>query len=84
MITLSKTIVVLRHLHRLAKVDLPPFVDDFHLETYFVLDIKEFIFALTYSPHLSIVVLQVWCMNFCKIVLSMMIMLMTLIFFCDM
>ncbi len=50
---LAKTIVALRHLHPLAKVDLPPFVDDFHLETNLVLDRKAFIYALTCSPRLS-------------------------------
>ncbi len=33
---LVETIMTLRHLHPLAKVDLPPFVDDFHLETNLV------------------------------------------------
>jgi len=50
---LAKIIVALRHLHTLAKVDLPPFVDDFHLKTNFVLDGEAFIYALTCSPHLS-------------------------------
>jgi hypothetical protein len=50
---LAKTIVALRHLHPLAKVDLPPFVDDFHPNTNLVLDREAFIYALTCSPHLS-------------------------------
>jgi hypothetical protein len=43
MIPLLKTIVALHHLHPLAKVDLPLFVDDFHLEIDFVLDRKTLI-----------------------------------------
>jgi hypothetical protein len=50
---LTETIATLRHLHPLPKVDLPLFVDNFHLETDLVLDRKAFIFALTCSPHLS-------------------------------
>jgi hypothetical protein len=43
---LVKTIVAFHHLHPLVDIDLPPFVDDFHLEMDFVLDIEAFIFAL--------------------------------------
>jgi hypothetical protein len=32
--------------HSLAKVDLPPFVDDFHLEIEVTLDQKAFVYAL--------------------------------------
>jgi hypothetical protein len=39
-------------LHPFAKVDLPPFVFDFHLETKFILDRESFIFALVHSPRL--------------------------------
>jgi hypothetical protein len=35
---LVETIATFQHLHPLAKVDLPPFVDDFHLEIDLVLD----------------------------------------------
>jgi hypothetical protein len=42
-----ETIAALHHLHRLAKVDFPLFVDDFHLDTTFVLDKETFIYALT-------------------------------------
>jgi hypothetical protein len=34
----SETIATLHHFHPLAEVDLPPFVDDFHLKTNLVLD----------------------------------------------
>jgi hypothetical protein len=68
-----KTIVALRHLHPLAKVDLIPFVNDFHLETDLGLDIETFIFVLTHSA--------IWCMNFCDIVLSLMTLFITLKFF---
>jgi hypothetical protein len=37
---------VLCLLHPLANVDLPPFVDDFHLEIEVTLDRKTFVFAL--------------------------------------
>jgi len=40
-------------LHLLAEVDLPPFVDDFHLETKVILDQKTFISILACSPHFS-------------------------------
>jgi hypothetical protein len=48
-----ETIVALRHLHPLAKVDLPPFVHNFHPKTDLVLDRKAFIYTLTHSPPLS-------------------------------
>jgi hypothetical protein len=50
---LAKTIVAFRHLHPLAKVGLPPFVNDFHPETNLVLDREAFIFALTHFSRLS-------------------------------
>jgi len=53
MAPLVETIAALRHLHQLAKVDHPPFIDDFHLETIFVLEGKAFIFALIDFPSLS-------------------------------
>jgi hypothetical protein len=37
----------------IVKVDLPPFIDDFHVEMDFVLDEKVNIYVLTHSPHLS-------------------------------
>jgi hypothetical protein len=45
--------VALCHLHPLAEVDFPPFVDDFHPKTDFVLDTNAFIFALACSSRLS-------------------------------
>jgi hypothetical protein len=53
MTPLAKTIMDLHHFHLLVEVDLPLFVDDFYLETDFVLDKKVFIYALAHSPHLS-------------------------------
>jgi len=50
---LVNTIVAFRHLHRLAKVDLPLFVDNFHPKIDLVLDTDAFISALTCSPCLS-------------------------------
>jgi len=50
----AKTIVALYHLHPLVKVDLPPFVDNFHPKTNFILDIEAFIYVLTHFPHLSL------------------------------
>jgi len=38
--------------HPFAEVDLPPFVDDFHLKTKVTLNWEEFIFALALSPRL--------------------------------
>jgi len=35
-----------------VKVDLPPFVDDFHPETKVISDQKSFIFVLVHSPLL--------------------------------
>jgi hypothetical protein len=67
MAPLAKTIVTLHHLHLLAKVNLPPFVNDFHSKMDLVLD-KE-------------AILQVWCMNFCRIVLSLMTLLVALSYF---
>jgi len=44
-IRLTKNIMALCHFHPLAKVDLPPFVDNFYPKKYFVLDRKEFNFC---------------------------------------
>jgi hypothetical protein len=49
---LDKTIGVLRFLHPLVEVHLPPFVDDFHPETKVILNRKAFIFSLAHSPRL--------------------------------
>jgi hypothetical protein len=43
---------VLHLFHSFAKVDFPPFVDDFHLETEVTLDWEAFVFALVQLPHL--------------------------------
>jgi hypothetical protein len=53
MAPLTKTIMALHHFHPLVKVDLPLFVDDFHLETNFILDREAFISILTHSPSFS-------------------------------
>ncbi len=45
--------MALCHLHPLAEVDFPLFVDDFHPKTDFVLDTNAFIFALACSSRLS-------------------------------
>jgi hypothetical protein len=50
---LVETIAALCHLHRLAEVDFPLFVNDFHLKITFVLEGKAFIFALTRFLGLS-------------------------------
>jgi hypothetical protein len=44
---------VLRLFHPLAKVDLPPFVDDFHPKAKVILDQETFVFVLVHSLHLS-------------------------------
>jgi hypothetical protein len=41
------------HFHPLAKVDLPPFINDFHPKMNLVLDRKTFINVFAHSPHLS-------------------------------
>jgi hypothetical protein len=48
----TKTIAAFHHLHPLSEVDLPPFINDFHLKTNLVLDKETFIFTLTHFPHL--------------------------------
>jgi hypothetical protein len=40
----GKTIAALCHLHPLVEVDLPPFIDYFHLKMDLILDRKAFIF----------------------------------------
>jgi hypothetical protein len=67
----DNTTTALHLLHPLAEVDLPLFVDDFHLETKVISDHEAFIFVLTRSPNLSFSgpsILHVWCMNFYEIV----------------
>jgi hypothetical protein len=49
----NETMVVLHLFHPLAEVDLPPFVDDFHLETEITLDYETFVSVLVRSLHLS-------------------------------
>jgi hypothetical protein len=49
----TKTIASIRHLHPLVGVDLPPFVNNFHLKIDFVLDRNGFISILTRFPCLS-------------------------------
>jgi len=80
----TKTIVTLCHLHPLAKVDLPPFVNNFHPETNLVLEKETFIFTLTCFHISHLMVPQVWCMNFCGIILTLMTLLVALIFFKNM
>ncbi len=48
-----ETITTFWHFHPLAKVDLLPFVNDFHLEMNLVLDKKAFIYMLPCFPRLS-------------------------------
>jgi hypothetical protein len=50
---LVDTIVAPHHFHPLAKVDLPPFVNNFHLKMDVVLNRKAFIFVLTHFLCLS-------------------------------
>ncbi len=49
----NETTRVFHLLQPLAKVDFPPFVDNFHLEMKVILDQKAFVFALVRSPHFS-------------------------------
>jgi hypothetical protein len=44
---------ILHLLHPPTKVDIPPFVDDFHLEIEVTLNWETFVYALVHSPHLS-------------------------------
>ncbi len=48
----DKTIWVLRFLHSFFEVDLPPFIDNFHIDMEVTLNWKTFIYALACSPHL--------------------------------
>ncbi len=81
MAPLTKNIVTLHHLHLLAKVDLPPFVNDF-IQRWILFWIKRHLFLFWHVFHIfHLVILRVWCMNFCKIVLSLMILLVALIYF---
>jgi hypothetical protein len=75
-----ETIAALCHLHPLAKVDLLPFIDDFHPKTNLVLDRETFIYALTSSPHLSFNNPSSMVYELYEIVLSLMILLMALIY----
>ncbi len=50
---LVETITTFCHIHPLVEVDLPPFVNNFHPKTNFVLDKEAFTFALTCFACLS-------------------------------
>jgi hypothetical protein len=52
MIPSNDTMATLCFFHPLVKVDLPPFVDDFHLEIKVILNWETLIFTLAHSPHL--------------------------------
>ncbi len=68
----NETKGVLCLLHPYAKVDLPPFIDDFHLETKVILE-KHF-FLLWFVHHIFLLMaFWVWCMTFYNIILSQMI-----------
>ncbi len=56
--------------HPLAQVNLPLFINDFHLEMEVTLDQEAFIFTLACSSCLSSTIFEVQCMNFYKILLS--------------
>jgi hypothetical protein len=77
----DETAKVLRLLHPLVEVDLPPFVDDFHLEMEVTLKWEVFVFALACSSCLSSGGPQVWCMSFHKTILSQMILRVVSTFF---
>jgi len=49
----NETMGILRLFHPLVEVDIPPFIDDFHLETEVTLNREAFVFALVHSLHLS-------------------------------
>jgi hypothetical protein len=49
----DKTTGVLYFLHPLAKVDLPPFLDNFHHEMEVTLNQNAFVFTLAHSPRFS-------------------------------
>jgi hypothetical protein len=48
----DETMGILYFLHPTAEVDLPPFMNDFHLEMKVILNRKTFIFVLAHSPYL--------------------------------
>ncbi len=52
MVPSNETMATLQFLHPLAKVDFPPFINDFHLKTKVTSHQEAFIFSLTCSPHL--------------------------------
>jgi len=49
----NKTMRVFHLFHLLAEVDLPPFIDDFHLKIKIILNQRTFISALVRPPHFS-------------------------------
>jgi hypothetical protein len=55
MVLFNEATITFHFLHPSIKVDLPPFVNDFHSKTKVALDQKTFISALTHSPCLSCV-----------------------------
>jgi len=78
---LAKTVMAFCHFHPLAKVDLPPFVEDFHLR-WILFWIERHLFMLWHVHHVfHPIILWIWCMNFYEIVLFLMILQMILIFF---
>jgi hypothetical protein len=81
MAPLAKTILAFHHLHPLVRVDLPPFVNDFHPKIDLALDRKTFIYILTHSPCLSSNSPLILMYEFSKIILPLMILLIMLILF---
>jgi hypothetical protein len=69
----DETTRILHLLYPLAKVDLPPFVDDFHPKTEVILNQEAFIMLWLVHHVFILMALWVWCMNFYKISLSQMI-----------
>jgi hypothetical protein len=49
----DETMGIFRFFHPFEKVDLPPFVDDFHLKMKVTLNQEAFVFALARSSHFS-------------------------------
>ncbi len=47
----DKTMRVFCFLYLLAKVNFPPFVDDFHLEMEVTLNQEAFVYVLAHSPY---------------------------------
>jgi hypothetical protein len=66
----DQTTRVLRLFHPLTKVDLPPFINDFHLEMEVTLNGKRL--SLPWLVHcvFLLLALWIWCMNFHEIIFS--------------